>query len=95
MPILVESSGESASLRLEGEVDIAAAAELKSRLLEVLGSAKEIRVDLGRAVDLDVTALQLLRAAERQAGQLRLRFSFENVREELSAAMASAGFAKF
>ena len=54
---------------LEGAIDIASAAELKKLLLEGLNSGREVRVSLAGATDLDVTAVQLLWAAEREASR--------------------------
>jgi len=54
-------------LALEGTIDIGCAAELKAVLLRALGSGGEIRVMLGEVAYMDVTAAQLLWAAELQA----------------------------
>jgi len=62
-------------LRLEGEIDIAIAAELKASLLEALASGREIFVSLQSASALDVTAFQLLWAAEREARRAGLKFA--------------------
>jgi anti-anti-sigma factor len=83
-------------IRLEGEVDISSAAELKKLLLEALASGRELRVDLERTTELDVTALQLLWAAERKAGGSSVGFSLlGRVPEEISVALSDAGFKKF
>jgi anti-anti-sigma factor len=67
MSVTVEQGGDVCLVRLEGEINIAAAAELKASLLKALGSGSELRVDLRSVTELDVTALQLLWAAEREA----------------------------
>jgi anti-anti-sigma factor len=83
-------------IHLEGAVDIASAAELKALLLEALASGKDLRVDLERTSELDVTALQLLWAAERAAGGSGVGFSLSGrVPEEISVALRDAGFEKF
>lgn len=95
MPILVEKSDAANALRLEGEVDIASAADLKAQLVEMLDAGKEIRVDLQRTSELDVTAIQLLYAAQRDATHSGLQFIFEHTPQHLAAAMADAGLSKF
>ena len=54
-------------LRLEGDCGLAAAAELKALLLEGLASGKSLEVDFRAAEEIDVTVLQLLWAARREA----------------------------
>lgn len=55
-------------------MDIACAAELKQKLLEALSSGREVRLLLARATHLDLTAAQLLWAAEREANRLGMGF---------------------
>jgi anti-anti-sigma regulatory factor len=82
-------------LRIEGEVTIASAGEIKSLLLEALTSGKELRVKLDQATELDVTVMQLLYAAQRDASLSGIRFSVEGQLSEcLSVAMVDAGFEK-
>jgi anti-anti-sigma factor len=67
VPITLDQSEGVCLLRLEGEIKIASAAELKRLLLQALAARGELRVDLEHATDVDVTALQLLWAAGREA----------------------------
>jgi anti-anti-sigma factor len=96
MPAMIEEGENTYLVRLEGAIDIASAAELKSFLLNALASSKEIRLALESATELDITALQMLYAAEREAKkagvQLVLEGSFPN---EISALMTDAGLANF
>jgi anti-anti-sigma regulatory factor len=96
VPVAIEE-GENASLvRLEGDVSIAHAVEMKGLLLHALASGKEMRVTLENATELDITALQLLYAAERDAARSGCRFTLEGrVPDVISAAMTHAGCAKF
>ena len=83
-------------IRLEDEVNIAHAKELKNHLLQGLASGKELRVNLERAKELDVTILQLLWAADREARSSDTGFALAGtVPEEISAAVTDAGFEKF
>ena len=54
-------------IKLEGAVNLASAEELKSLLLEGLVSGRDVHLDLERAEEIDVTVLQLLWAAGREA----------------------------
>ena len=67
MRVTIDQSEALCLIRLEDDINITSAAELKKLLLEALASGRELRVDLERATELDVTALQLFWAAERAA----------------------------
>ncbi len=68
-PLTVDREEDHWLIRLEGEVGLAQAAELKSLLLEWLASGKELRVDLAQASEIDLTTLQLVWAAALEAHQ--------------------------
>ena len=96
MPVTLDQTEAQCFVRLEGEINIAAAAELKNLLLQALASGKELRVDLERAAELDVTALQLLWAAEREARGSGRGFALAGrLPEEILAAATDAGLEKF
>lgn len=67
MPLTVDRNGTRRLIRLEGEVGISSAAELKALLLEALSSAQELELDLEYASAIDVSLLQLAWAAGREA----------------------------
>lgn len=96
MSIAVEKAEEATMLRLEGTIDIASAAELKAALVNVLDTGKPLRLWLAALVDLDVTAIQLLWAAERGANASGVEFRLGGqVPDTLSAALKEAGFERF
>jgi anti-anti-sigma factor len=96
MAVTLDQSEALCVLRLEGEINIASAAELKRLLLQALASGRELRVDLEGATEVDVTALQLLWAGEREARGSGRGFTLAGrVPEEISAAVSDAGFEKF
>jgi anti-anti-sigma regulatory factor len=96
MPVLLDESDGVFLICLEGDVNIACAAELKSLLSKALATGRELRVRLENAAELDVTALQLLYAAERVASGAGIRFTLEGlVPNEISIAIADAGFGGF
>lgn len=75
MAILSSRNADSPQIVLEGAVDVGAAAELKTAMEAALAEArsaeesagKKVWVRLAGATDVDVTAFQLLWAAEREA----------------------------
>lgn len=96
MHATLEKNEALCSIRLEGEMNIASAAELKAALLRGLDCGTELRVYLAGATALDVTALQLLWAAEREARRSGHLFTLAGgVPEELLLAVLEAGFEKF
>ena len=94
--VTLEQSEELSAICLEGAIGIAEAAELKLLLLRALEMGKEVRIQLERTADLDVTAVQLLWAAERAASEEGVAFMFAGmVPKQIAAALTDAGFKKF
>ena len=93
MPVTLEQSEALNVISLEGLIDIACAAELKQMLLQALESKDEVRVSMENATDLDVTAVQLLWAAAREAKVSGVELTLtEPVPEDIAIAIANAGF---
>jgi anti-anti-sigma regulatory factor len=96
LPVSLEQRGALSLIRLRGAIDIGCAQELKEHLLQGLKTGSELRVMLAEATDLDVTAVELLWAARREAKATSVGFAFEGqMPEPLSAALAEAGFETF
>jgi anti-anti-sigma factor len=103
MGIVVEQSEGSRVVALEGAIDIACAAELKTALLEAFADGQPWTVSLAAATYLDVTALQLLWAANRQARALAGQAQVEvtglqvsgKIPEPVAESLADAGFESF
>jgi anti-anti-sigma factor len=92
MGITLDESGPQAVIGLNGEVDISSAAELKALLLRALNSGKKVRVSLDKTTVLDVTAVELLWAAEREGNKAGVGFSLAGpALAEVSAALSVAG----
>jgi anti-anti-sigma regulatory factor len=86
---------ESQSLiRLEGEFTVTSAAELKDRLLECLATGNNLLLDLERAEEIDITLLQLLWAAGREAGRAGARIAIR-LSDAAATAAREAGFERF
>jgi anti-anti-sigma factor len=83
-------------IRLEGEMDIGSAAELKAVLEEALAARRETRISLETATGIDVTTVQLLWAAEREARARGMVLALEGpVPEVLRTTLRNAGFERF
>ncbi len=67
MSVTLHRNGTPCAIDLAGEVDIRSAEELKQALVNALALGRGLCVDLTAAIGIDVTALQLLWAAEREA----------------------------
>ena len=93
MPVHLEVNESSILIRMEGDINITGAAELKKHLLEALAPGKRLLADLERSTELDVAALQLLWAARREALRTGVGFTLTGcVPEDLSIALQDAGF---
>jgi len=92
LPVSLEQEGALSLIRLQGAIDIGCAEELKGLLVQGLKTGSEVRVRLAEATDLDVTAVELLWAARREAKASGVGFAFEGrAPEPVSAALAEAG----
>ncbi|MGA2182241.1 MAG: STAS domain-containing protein [Bryobacteraceae bacterium] len=81
-------------IRLEGEFTLTSAAELKTLLLEGLASRRDLWLDLERAEGIDITAMQLLWAAGREADRMGARIAIR-VSEAAASDARNAGFERF
>ena len=69
MPVILEQASALCLIRLEGQINLTAAPELKAALLEWIAGEKDLDLDLSAATEIDVTGFQLLYAAAREAGR--------------------------
>lgn len=71
MPVRFDLTGDAATIRLEGDVGISCAAALRQLLMEALSSDRganhTTRISLAKITTIDITAVQLLWAAERES----------------------------
>jgi anti-anti-sigma regulatory factor len=96
VPIILDESEGISLIRIDGDVDIAMAAEMKNLLVKVLASGKDLHISMASARELDVTALQLLYATEQEAAKSGVRLTLDDsVPEEIFSAMTDGGFTKF
>jgi len=95
MPVFCDQGEALSVIRLQGDVNICSAAEFKQILLRALARGKDVRVDLSSVTELDLSALQLLWAAEREAKGAGVEFSFAGqCQQDVAFALAAAGFEK-
>lgn len=81
----------SCRIQLDGAVDIACAADLKTSLLQALTTGLEYCVSLEGVTELDVTAVQLLWAAAGEARQRGLGFRVTELPEPVRRWLKEAG----
>ena len=94
MPATIEQQADHTLIRLEGECTLASAADLKTLLLEALAFGEDLRLDLRSVQEMDITALQLLWAAAREANRAGSGFA-ASVPDAIVIAAREAGFEQF
>ena len=77
MPVTLKENETTSLIILQGAIDITSAGELKGLLLQALTAGKEMRVALDGVTALDVTTVQLMWAARREAKASGKGFAFE------------------
>jgi anti-anti-sigma factor len=83
-------------IRLEGDLDIARAPEVKERLIEALSSEAGAQLDLSAVSDADITAVQLLWTAMREAEKRGISFGVDGeIPEVIAQAINEAGLEPF
>jgi anti-anti-sigma regulatory factor len=96
VPVTLGQKDALAFIQLEGAVDISCAAELKELLIERLRTGKAVCVSLESTTVLDVTAVQLLWAAAREAQRVNVEFGYKGqAPEAVRRALAEAGIEEF
>jgi anti-anti-sigma regulatory factor len=96
VPVFVEQSETGSAIRLQGNVNINCAAELKQILLRALLSAGPVSISFGELTDADVTTLQLLWAAAREAQSAAKPLTFSGtLPDDLRLSLELAGFGNF
>lgn len=96
MPIETQQNKQLHTIRLEGMVDIASAAQLKAVLLEAIADGGALRLSLESVTCLDVTAVQLLWAANQAARTAGVAIDLDGpLPDSLAQQLAAAGFSGF
>lgn len=90
-PVTVDRDQTRWVLRLRGEIGLARAAELRQALMECAATGRDFEVDLEQAEAIDLTVLQLLWAAVREAAQRGAAMGMR-ASEAVTAAGREAGF---
>jgi anti-anti-sigma factor len=96
MPISLDNAPSINTLRFEGSIDIAVAAELKDSLQEAIALGKPVELNLSDSTYMDITALQLFWAAVQSAKGSGTSFTVSGkVPEEIAVVLREAGFDEF
>jgi len=94
LPVIIERRDSHSIVRLEGEFTVTSATELKQALLEVVSAGRDLHVDMEQIGDFDITVMQLLWAAGRDAARAGIKLTIP-VTEAAAAAAQEAGFEPF
>ena len=89
MPIAFEPLETRCVVRLEGEIGVSDAGELKRLLVAVVASGRQLQLDLEHTDEIDVTCMQLLQAALLQTGRTGMTVRLSETAE---TALRGAGF---
>jgi anti-anti-sigma regulatory factor len=81
-------------IRLEGAVNVTSAGELKRLILEGFASGRDLQLDLEHVEEIDITVMQLLWAAKREADRSGASM-VSRVSEAAAATAREAGFERF
>jgi anti-anti-sigma regulatory factor len=90
----MEQQESQSVIRLAGEFTLTSAAELKNLLLQGLASGNDLRLDLEQAEEIDITVMQLLWAAGREADRAGARIAIR-LSDAAGTAAREAGFERF
>lgn len=96
MPISIKQTDGVCLIALDGAITISFASELRLAILQALASGQTLCFDLQNASELDITALQLLWAAERETRIAGLPATISGqVPASIHAVAVDAGFRTF
>ena len=94
MAVTMEQQESQSVIRLAGEFTLTSAAELKNLLLQGLASGNDLRLDLEQAEAIDITVMQLLWAAGREADRKGASLAIQ-MSDAAATAARDAGFERF
>jgi anti-anti-sigma regulatory factor len=94
LAVTMEQQESQSVIRLAGEFTLTSAAELKNLLLQGLASGNDLRLDLEQAEEIDITVMQLLWAAGREADRKGASLAIQ-MSDAAAMAARDAGFERF
>ena len=94
MAVTMERQESQSVIRLEGDFTLTSAEELKNLLLQGLASGNDLRLDLEQAEAIDITVMQLLWAAGREADRKGTGMAIQ-MSDAAATAARDAGFERF
>lgn len=87
MPTAVENNSETGAVRVEGDMTIMDAAELKNALMDALAGTRDIALDLSAVGEMDSAGFQLLILAKREAEQRKRGFRIVSASSGVSSVL--------
>ena len=87
----IDGGSSERVLRVEGDLDIARAEELKQLLLEAVSSTAGVTIDLTGTHDIDIAGIQLLWTACRESKQSGKQFRVVNAGEAVLRGIGECG----
>ena len=94
MAVTIERRESHSLIRMEGDVTVTSATELKQVLLEGIAAGTDLHLDMEQMGTFDITAMQLLWAAGRDAAHTGTKLVIP-VTEAAAAVAREAGFDPF
>lgn len=94
MAVTMDRKDNHSLIRLEGELTVASAEELKGLLMEALASGTGFELDLERAETIDIAVMQMLWAAGREAERRGAKVGI-HTSDAAATTARNAGFACF
>jgi anti-anti-sigma factor len=95
MKFNVQEPGEAGVLKLDGDLTVERADELKEALLEAIRSVNKVFYNVEGVTSVDLACLQLLCSAHRTAASMNKEFAEQGSRPEVfEEVIESAGFAR-
>jgi anti-anti-sigma regulatory factor len=73
-----QESGKQGNIKLDGNLTVGQAEELRSLLIKAIIDAEEVHLDFGTVTDVDLSCLQLLCSAHRSASRMKKRVSLSD-----------------
>lgn len=95
MMIHVETKTGLRKIRIEGELNIYIARDLKRRLLDQLGSADEVEINLSQVSEMDSAGFQVLCLAKREAANKGKTLHFKSCSPAVAEVVSLYNMAAF
>jgi anti-anti-sigma regulatory factor len=90
-----QESGKQGNIKLDGNLTVGQADELRGLLIKALIDAEQVRMDFGTVTDVDLSCIQLLCSAHRSASRMKKSISLSGDWPEVfKKTVEEAGFSR-